>query len=545
MSLPELSPQMDLYSAEQFLAADFDPADPYRLFSEKVYPLLLAARSALAQAYCQCNGRPATEPVLMLGVSILQFVYRLPDRAAAQNLKYHLGWKLALHRPLGLESFDPSGLVYFRQRLIGHEKAKLAFDAVLQGLKEAGLVKAGHKQRLDSTYVLGLVSEMSAAERLRETLRLALRELAEAQALPRPPFWAELWERYVQGKLDWQLPETELKAKFQEAGQDMQRVREWLTGQYPVGLELPQVKLLARVFGENFQQEQGALTVRVQPPGAVKNPHDPDAQWSRKGKETDWVGYKVQVAETVNDQPLQKGEPTRSLVTAMATQPATGSDEAGLKQVRTEQEDSGLPLPPALLVDSAYVSAQVLKEEAEAGRELIGPAPDTGNKGPGFKSEAFDVNISGRVAVCPAGTASSNCSRLQERESGKASFRFEWGKQCRDCPLKDQCVGKNQPHRTLNVGEHHEHLQQRRREQKTDAFKQRLHQRNAIEGTQSELVRGHGLRQARYRGLPKVRLQNYLIGAACNVKRWLAHVGWEIRQGVAAVSGARTAAVTS
>jgi hypothetical protein len=71
MSLPELSPQMDLYSAEQFLASDFDPDDPYRLFSEKVYPLLLAARPALAEAYCQSNGRPATEPVVMLGVSVL------------------------------------------------------------------------------------------------------------------------------------------------------------------------------------------------------------------------------------------------------------------------------------------------------------------------------------------------------------------------------------------------------------------------------------------------------------------------------------------
>src|SRR5580704_8433230 len=127
MSLPELSPQMDLYSAEQFLASDFEAADPYRLFSERAYPLLLAARPALAEAYCQSNGRPATEPVLMLGVSVLQFMDRLPDRAAAQHLKYHLGWKLALHRPLGLESFDPSGLVYFRRRLIEHEKAKLAF----------------------------------------------------------------------------------------------------------------------------------------------------------------------------------------------------------------------------------------------------------------------------------------------------------------------------------------------------------------------------------------------------------------------------------
>jgi hypothetical protein len=446
MSLPELSPQMDLYGTEQFLASDFDPADPYRLFSEKVYPLLLAARPTLAQAYCQSNGRPATEPVLMLGVSILQFVYRLPDRQAAEHLKYHLGWKLALHRPLGLESFDPSGLVYFRQRLIGQEKAKLAFDAVLEGLRKAGLIKASHKQRLDSTYVLGLVADLSAAQRLRETLRLALQELAEAPAPPQPPFWAELWERYVRGKLDWQLSQDELKARFQQAGQDMQRVLGWLDQQYPAGLKLPQVKLLARVFGENFQVEQQAdqavLTVRVQPPGAVKNPHDPDAQWSRKGKETDWVGYKVQVAETVIDQPLQPGEPTRSFVTAMATQPATGSDEAGMQQVREEQADSGLPLAPTLFVDSAYVSAEVLKQEAEAGRELIGPAQEPANKATGFKSDAFDVNVSARAAVCPAGKASSNCSRLVEQATGKVSFRFEWGKQCQDCPLKDQCLGR-------------------------------------------------------------------------------------------------------
>jgi Transposase DDE domain len=48
-----------------------------------------------------------------------------------------------------------------------------------------------------------------------------------------------------------------------------------------------------------------------------------------------------------------------------------------------------------------------------------------------------------------------------------------------------------------------------------------MHQRNAIEGTLSELARGHGLRRSRYRGFGKVELQNLLIGTACNVKRWL------------------------
>ena len=54
--------------------------------------------------------------------------------------------------------------------------------------------------------------------------------------------------------------------------------------------------------------------------------------------------------------------------------------------------------------------------------------------------------------------------------------------------------------------------------------------RNAIEGTQSELVRAHGLRRARYRDLAKAKLQNYFIGAACNLKRWLRRAAWQLQQ---------------
>ena len=64
-------------------------------------------------------------------------------------------------------------------------------------------------------------------------------------------------------------------------------------------------------------------------------------------------------------------------------------------------------------------------------------------------------------------------------------------------------------------------LQQRRRDQKTQQFKERMHQRSAIEGTISELARAHGSRRSRYRGFAKVELQNLFIVTACNVKRWL------------------------
>jgi hypothetical protein len=50
---------------------------------------------------------------------------------------------------------------------------------------------------------------------------------------------------------------------------------------------------------------------------------------------------------------------------------------------------------------------------------------------------------------------------------------------------------------------------------------QRMHRPNVIEGTLSELARGHGLRRSRYRSFAKVELQDLLIGTACNIKRWL------------------------
>ncbi len=130
-----------------------------------------------------------------------------------------------------------------------------------------------------------------------------------------------------------------------------------------------------------------------------------------------------------------------------------------------------------------------------------------------YRIEAFDVNIEQRKAVCPQGKISTECSKLTERGSGKVTYRFEFGRQCRNCIVKDLCVPEGQPHRMIRVGALHEALQRRRREQQ-----------NGIEGTISELVRGHALRRARYKGFAKVDLQNQLVGAACNIKRWLRRI---------------------
>jgi transposase len=301
---------------------------------------------------------------------------------------------------------------------------------------------------------------------------------------------------------------------------------EWLE---PLGAEIREAKgvaLLREVFAQQYEldelEQSGKIEpVKVHATGVVQNPHDPDAQWSAKGRgkqKKDWVGYKVQVAETV---PKEEGQ--IGFITSVVTQRATESDDPGLELTLAKQAQMGLERPSELYVDGAYISAGSITEAKEEGWNLMGPAQPSASRADrdeAYRIEAFDVNITERKAVCPQGKTSTECSKLTERDSGKVTYRFEFGRQCRDCPVRSLCVPPGQPHRMIRVGALHEILQQRRREQQSPEFRLQMRQRNGIEGTISELVRGHGLRRARYRGFAKVDLQNQLVAAACNIKRW-------------------------
>jgi hypothetical protein len=608
MSLPTFSTQAELFSTAGLSARLFDETDRYRLFAKLVYPRLAAARGGLESCYCAQNGRPAIEPVLMLGVSLLQYLDAVPDRQAVDLLRYHAGWNFALNRQLGDPLFHPSSLVHFRHRLQEHEQSGLAFKTILDGLVEAGLVSRQSRQRLDSTQMMGRVARMNRLDCVREAMRLALQELEELTPQEqRPRFWLGLWEQYVESQVDYRASTEVLTHKLTQAGADVWQLLQWLTqpaqSKQSAGAK---VQLLKRIFGEQFDLimgqttptakekeplaiaaagdrsqpcdplgdtpmgppveqatedvksptaggspapygEQGEFVAQgmgssaaVHPKGKgqlvsdrVQNPHDPEATYAVKGRgdqKKEHVGYKIQVAETVNEVVLAPREPTRNFLTGIVTQQGHQSDEAGEVQIDQEQAAMGMAKPPVRYVDGAYVSAQKLAQAHGEGRQIIGPAQPAPQKDGRFAVDDFQINVEERKATCPAGRTNTQCSRLVEEATGKVDYRFEFSTQCHDCPLRDKCLGKDQRHRTLVVGEHHSALQGRRQEQRTDAFKQQMKHRNAIEGTQSELVRAHGLRRARYRGLDNVRLQSYLIGAACNVKRWIRREVWILQQ---------------
>ena len=523
MSVKLHDPQQSFYHTRYLCADLFGPANRYRLFREKIWPKLLELSPKLHAFYCEDNGRPAVDPVLLCGVTLLQFMEKVADRGASEHVVYHLGWKYALDLELDYEGFHPTVLVYFRDRFEEHKAERMIFDGVVKLLMELGLVKKRGKQRLESTHVVGYVKAMSWLECAMETLRLGLADLeAEVGRKKRPEFWERLWGLYVQGQLDWRLSRTEHDSRYRQCGQDMRELLEWIDRNDPKLKDREAVKLLRRVFDEQFEVVEGKLQLtQRRRPRSVQNPHDPDAHYADKGTKQ-WIGYKVHVAESVDpEQPIKKkGEPAEHFITEILTTEAAQDEMAGLTEtLRREQEHHEIT-PQAMYTDAGYVTEHTLTQAEQNGMELLGQTRPDPHKG-AYNTEGFHVDIAKRQAVCPQGNLSTQCSRIKDNYMQTEYYRIEWGHQCDICPVQKQCTHSKSGRRTLVVGLRHDLVQRRREQMREAGFAKTMHPRNGVEGTHSELVRGHGLRRTKYRGLNRVSLSHYLMGAACNVKRYL------------------------
>ena len=87
-------------------------------------------------------------------------------------------WKYALSLELDDPGFDDSVLAEFRARLVGNDLSRLAFDRLLERCRELGLVKAGGKQRTDSTHVIAAVRDLNTMELAGEAVRALVEALA-------------------------------------------------------------------------------------------------------------------------------------------------------------------------------------------------------------------------------------------------------------------------------------------------------------------------------------------------------------------------------
>lgn len=471
------------------------------------------------------RGRPAEAPWRLALVLVLQAMENLTDRQAAQAVCLRLDWKYALSLAPEDEGFDFSILCDFRERLISQHAQERVLAPLVQLCRANGWLKAGGKQRSDSTHVLAAVRTLSSIESVGETLRASLNELAELDASWLLSVVTQEWfDRYVHRVELARLPKAETKreAWVKQLGQDVFSLLAMGQRQETP----PQIRqaacwsLLAQVWQQHDEVVEQQVRWREEPAASseqrVVSPYDPEARCSRK-REISWLGFKVHFTETCDQE-----EQSIHLITQVTTTSATTPDAPMLSPILDDLRQQDLA-PSEHFVDMGYTSGEELAKQAELGTEVLGPvtAPSgwQAQQQGGFAPTDFVLDWHQQQATCPQGQHSLSWKPGQDGKRAVLKIHFATAT-CRECPVRQHCTHSSRG-RSLTIlpKPAQEAREQRLREQANPAFQQRYARRAGIEATISQAVRTKGLRRCRSRGLAKAHLQHVTIATAINLVR--------------------------
>lgn len=485
------------------------------------------------------RGKPAFSPWRLALVTVMQFAEGLSDRQAANAVRARIDWKYALSLELTDPGFDASVLCEFRARLMEGEAETLLLDALLERLREQGLLKTRGRQRTDSTHVLAAVRDLGRLELMGETMRGALNALAISV-----PDWLrehadDGWvARYAGPFDDRRLPKGAEKRRVEaeRIGVDGFELLEAIgAGDSPSWLrELPAVETLRQVWLQNYLRTPDGVRWRRSkeeglPPASrrIDSPTDADSRRAFKG-ELRWIGYKVHLTETCDDDAPR-------ILTHVETATAPTPDRKAVRAVHQALGSKTL-LPSTHLVDMGYTDASALLEARDVhGVDLFGPMRSNyewhAREGTGFDLASFEIDWEKEEATCPEGKKSIHWRHRTRRGQPVLGIAFS-PKDCGDCPSRDLCVrrkrrpGHGRPYRELTVSsrERYEALKIAREREKTPSYAEEYARRDGIEGTISRAVRSCGIRRSRYRGIRRTHLQHVLTAAAMNFVRvgeWL------------------------
>jgi transposase len=481
------------------------------------------------------RGQPAERPWRLALVTVMQFAEGLSDRQAADAVRDRLSWKYALGLRLTDPGFDHTVLSEFRTRLVEHQAEERLFEVLVGQFVARGLLKARGRQRTDSTQVLAAVRTLNRLELVGQTLHSALNRVAEvAPDWLRARVTADWFERYGKRFDDYRLPKDKFERLVlaERIGRDGVYLfsQIWTDPTVAHLRTLPAVQALCRIWLQQFYIEDDWAYWRNEGRGLpsatlmISSPYDLEARFSTKRDTIHWVGYKVHLTESCDDQQPR-------LITHIETTSATLQDVEVVETIHRDLSAQGL-LPHEHLLDMGYVSTDLMVESrTDYQVELVGEVrPDTSwqaTANQGFDLTHFQVNWEQQHVICPQGQINASW-KASQLPSGKQTVQVAFPKAvCQACPCRAQCTTNKVQGRQLTLPANqttHETLVTARRFQQTEDFQKRYQARAGIEGTLSQAVNALDMRRTRYIGLKKTHLQHVLTATALNILRvvnWL------------------------
>jgi hypothetical protein len=442
-------------------------------------------------------GQPTKELYSMCGLVFIMEFKNWTAEDAAQAYMFHADIQYALNLDPENQSLSSRSVERYKRLIVEDDLAGRIMEQITAALVEKLQLNI-KTQRLDSTHVASDMAQFGRTRMMGVTIKRFLTQLKRHDEAAYGALPETLRTRYQpSGYLlfgDTKKDAESRRLLRAQVARDMHDLIERFADHEKHSARST-FTMLVRVFHEQCEVIEDKIEVRKHPGGdVIQNTSDPDA--TRDGKKG--PGYQVQLAETCDE------ENDVQLITGAIAQTAAEHDSGAVEPILDQLEENDLT-PEAMLADTAYGSDDNVQTCEEKDVELVSP---TSGKKPddayAINSDDFVVNEStGEVECCPRGETPIESSR--DEATGQTLVVMD-KRACAECPQRNGCPVKRRRdgRYEYRFTDKQRRLDARRREEATDAFRERYRKRSGIEATNSILKRKTGLGRVRVRGRPSV-----------------------------------------
>ena len=345
----------------------------------------------LEGVYCIGNGRPSIDPVVLIKMLLIGFLYGIPsERRIVEEVQVNMAYRWFL----GLDIFDkvPDHSTISqnrRRRFNGTVLFRTFFEQIVQQCIDRGLVD-GKLILTDSTHVKANASRKSEYKKTIKTLAYD----------------------YIK-ELDYY--ETEERIALETKGL------------------IPKAKK-KNVSGEKYKTET-----------ITRSKTDPDSgYYKRKGKP---LGMHYLSHETV--------DASKGIIIDVHTTPGNVPDSKPyIERIDHIRDTIGIRIESAC-ADSSYDAGLIHQQLYERGIDFFTPEPTEQKRGTAFfQKDSFTYDEKHDCYICPAGKKLS-LARLQRTPGLVARQYQSDKCDCHRCEYKDKCLTKSTPYRRLNISIFH------------------------------------------------------------------------------------------
>ena len=438
----------------------------------------------LKDKYCDDNGRPAEDPIMMFKLLLIKCIDNWSDVKLIENIRVNMAYKYFLDlAPEEIDLIDPSLLTKFRrQRLKDVEILDLLIGKTVEIAKEKGIIKEKTKIIVDSTHTIsryGQISPRQALINVSKELRKNVYNFNPAMKELMPK------KREASGILEDEIKYCEELIKvLEDNGWDQS---------FPAVTD--KLSLLKEMVEDNNYK--------------LAQSKDQDAKVGHKTADTSFFGYKTHIAMT----------PER-IVTGVKVTSGEAHDGKQLKDLIKVSEKAGIKVTE-VIGDAAYSEKDNIEMTREKDIKLVAKLCEniTHNT---HRKEEFEFNKDAGMYICPEGHMATKKYIIRHKNGVKMNDREAYYfdiEKCKICPRREGCYKEGAKAKSYTVTIKSDAHKAQEEFQNTEYFKEEYSERYKIEAKNAELKQVYGYDKAQSEGLLGMEIQGALSIFASNLKR--------------------------